>query len=388
VPSVPTYRLHKPSGQAVITIRSGATRRDVYLGEYGSPESKAEYARLVAVTAAGAPGPARRDVTVSEILVGFLKWAATHYRDPGGNPTSELNELKLSLRPVRDLYGTTPAAEFGPLALKAVRQQMVVAGLCRTLVNRRVDRVRRVWKWAASEELIPVTVYDALKTVAGLREGRTGARESEPVGPADPAAVEATLPHLNPVVAAMVRVQLLTGMRPGEVCRLTPGEVARSGTVWLYTPRLHKTRHRGKGRVVPIGPKAQAVLAPFLAGDPGAPAFSPRAAREERYKAMRAARKTKVQPSQADRKKVKPVRSPAAGFTTALYAAAVGRAAKKAGAGHFHPNQLRHTFATEVRKAHGLEAAQVLLGHSRADVTQVYAERDLNLAVAVAKKAG
>ena len=50
----------------------------------------------------------------------------------------------------------------------------------------------------------------------------------------------------------------------------------------------------------------------------------------------------------------------------------------------WHPNQLRHTFATEVRKAHGLEAAQVLLGHARADVTQVYSERNLTLAVKVA----
>lgn len=52
------------------------------------------------------------------------------------------------------------------------------------------------------------------------------------------------------------------------------------------------------------------------------------------------------------------------------------------------PNQLRHTFATRVRKQHGLEAAQVLLGHSRADVTQVYAERNEELAVTVAAKIG
>src|SRR5262249_3125333 len=52
------------------------------------------------------------------------------------------------------------------------------------------------------------------------------------------------------------------------------------------------------------------------------------------------------------------------------------------------PNQLRHTFATQVRREHGLEAAQVLLGHSRADVTQVYAERDVKKAQDVARKIG
>jgi site-specific recombinase XerC len=54
----------------------------------------------------------------------------------------------------------------------------------------------------------------------------------------------------------------------------------------------------------------------------------------------------------------------------------------------WHPYQLRHAFATRVRKEHGLEAAQVLLGHSRADVTQVYAERNEELASAIAQKIG
>jgi site-specific recombinase XerC len=54
----------------------------------------------------------------------------------------------------------------------------------------------------------------------------------------------------------------------------------------------------------------------------------------------------------------------------------------------WHPNQLRHSYATRVRKEHGLEAAQVLLGHARADVTQLYAERNLDLALRVAAKIG
>ena len=52
------------------------------------------------------------------------------------------------------------------------------------------------------------------------------------------------------------------------------------------------------------------------------------------------------------------------------------------------PNRLRHSFGTLVRKDYGLEAAQVLLGHARADVTQVYAERNAALAAAVAEKIG
>jgi integrase len=49
---------------------------------------------------------------------------------------------------------------------------------------------------------------------------------------------------------------------------------------------------------------------------------------------------------------------------------------------------LRHSHASEVRRRFGLEAAQVALGHSSADVTQVYCERDLKLAESVAQAVG
>jgi len=52
------------------------------------------------------------------------------------------------------------------------------------------------------------------------------------------------------------------------------------------------------------------------------------------------------------------------------------------------PNQLRHTRATEVNNAFGYEAAQVTLGHAKADVTQIYAERNIDLAKRVARETG
>lgn len=95
-----------------------------------------------------------------------------------------------------------------------------------------------------------------------------------------------------------------------------------------------------------------------------------------------------IRPPKKNRRTVNPKLSPADRYTPTSNAHAVRKATKKAGVPHWHPNQLRHLFATEVRKAHGLEAAQVLLGHSRADVTQVYAERNLALAARVAKEIG
>jgi site-specific recombinase XerC len=58
---------------------------------------------------------------------------------------------------------------------------------------------------------------------------------------------------------------------------------------------------------------------------------------------------------------------------------AVRRACHRARIETWHPNQLRHSAGTEIRKRYDLEAAQVVLGHSRADVTQVYAQRDQSL---------
>ena len=82
--------------------------------------------------------------------------------------------------------------------------------------------------------------------------------------PVDPAHVAATLPHLSTHLRVAVELQLLTGMRPGEACGLTLAEVERVGPLWVYRPAEHKTAHRGRQRVIPIGPKARAVLVAFL----------------------------------------------------------------------------------------------------------------------------
>src|SRR4051812_11846043 len=125
-PRVPSYRLHKPSGQAVVTIAG----RDVYLGKHGTPGSRAEYDRLIsewmaagrasvtpAPRSAGAP---ESDVSVAEILLAYLRFADGSYRKDG-EPTREPSLLRLSFRPLHRLYGSALAREFGPLALKAVR---------------------------------------------------------------------------------------------------------------------------------------------------------------------------------------------------------------------------------------------------------------------------
>jgi integrase len=352
--------------------------RDVYLGKHGTEASHAEYRRLTAEwLAAGGRAPARSsDVTICELMVGYVKHADAYYVKDS-RPTSEATPVRLALRELKRLYGHTPAAQFGPLALKAVRQAFIDSGLCRNEVNRRTGLVVRFFRWCVENELVPASVHHGLKAVSGLRKGRTDVRESEPVGPVPDAFVDAIRPHVAPQVWAMVEIQRLTGMRPGEVTTLRACDLDTSGAEWVYTPASHKTEHRGKRRTVYLGPRTQAVVRPWLTPELSAYLFSPRAAVAAQGVARRAARKTPMTPSQRARaRKARPKRAPGDRYTPGSYRHAVSRACEKAGVPDWHPNQLRHTAATQLRREFGLDVARVILGHSSPAVTEVYAEVD------------
>src|SRR5205823_5976804 len=102
-------------------------------------------------------------------------------------------------------------------------------------------RVKRVFKWAVAEELVPPSVHQALAAVTGLQRGRTPARESEPVSPVDDARVTAVLPFLNRHVRGLIEFQRLTGCRPGEACQVRQCDIDTSGPVWFFRPVQHKT---------------------------------------------------------------------------------------------------------------------------------------------------
>lgn len=179
----PSYLHHKPTNQAYCRIPDGSGgRRVVYLGRFNSPESELEYARTRAELAVGArpPQPAgsrhrHPDLTVSEVALAFWDHAERYYRRPDGTTTNELVEYRYTLRVLTDTHGGTPAREFGPLALKAVRQQMVARRWKRTTVNNRVRRIKHPFKWAVENELVPPAVHQALAAVAGLPKGRVRA---------------------------------------------------------------------------------------------------------------------------------------------------------------------------------------------------------------------
>jgi integrase len=382
--SLPTYRLYKRTGQAVVTLDG----RDHYLGPHGSPESHEAYQRLIAEwLQRGRAAPPRAceapPLSVNELILAYWRHAEAYYRDS----PSALEKVRLSVRPLRRLYGRTPAADFRPLALQAVRDDLA-ARLARRTVNMRLGVIKRLFRWAAGQELVPPAIYEGLRAVEGLREGRSAARESRRVRPVTEEQVGRTLPLVSSHVRGLIELQWLTGARSGELCTLRPCDIDRSGPVWVYRPRHHKNDHRGQGRLIFLGPKAQSVLRPFLGIPPDAYVFSPRRSMEDRYAALRQARRSTVPPSQRDRRKSDPRRRPGEHYTVRSYYKAVRSACRRGGIPPWHPHQLRHAAATRLRQEYGVEAARVILGHASAATTEIYAELDRQAAVRVMAAVG
>lgn len=394
-PHLPKYRHYKPKDLAVVRIQG----RDHYLGRYGSDESKESYRRLIAElvvapsaqrTGATTSRARETELTINELLVAYWDRHVLTYFVKDGCPTSERDNIRQALRFVRPLYGNTAAGEFGPMALKAVRQVMIEACRCRTLINRDVNRIRGMFRWAVEHELVPLPVHQALMTVAGLRAGRSEAREKPPVVPVSDEVVEKTLPFLTPTVAAMVRVQRLTGMRPGEAVLMRVADIDTSDPAcWVYRPHRHKGQHRGRDRLVYLGPRAQAILVPFLEAAGDGYLFSPRRSVEQWRAERRAQRKSALTPSQERRgPKPNPQRTHCELYDDGAYRKAIRKACERACVPVWFPHQLRHSAASEIRRRFGLEASQAVLGHSELGTTQIYAEVDRQAARRVIEEIG
>ena len=198
--------------------------------------------------------------------------------------------------------------------------------------------------------------------VRGTKAGRMPA--------ADPRAVQKVLPWLASPVREMVELQVMTGARPSELCRMTVGEVLRDGRVdvpgvglvdlaaekvWVYAPEEHKTSERGKDRWILFGPKAQALLDPFLTGrKPGEFVFAKSGKR----------------------------------FSGETYRHAIERACNRAGVTPWTPYGLRRLAARQIDADHGREATAAALGHSNLDTSAIYTGRNFAAAVRVAVALG
>jgi integrase len=277
--------------------------------------------------------------------------------------------------------------------------------LCRHTINEHVSKIKRLFAWAVENELIPPSVFHGLQAVKGLQAGRTEAKDHPPVRPVPQTYIDAVLPYCPPHVESMIQLQLVTGMRPAEVCLMRPIDLDMSGRIWVYRPGsdqgqhgAHKTAYLGKEREVYLGPQAQAIIRPMLPLDMMAYIFSPLESERIRHAEQRRCRQTPVPPSQAKRHPKKhPKRSPRDHYETHSYRRAIKRACELANRDlpedsplipEWSPNQLRHNAATRLRKEFGVELVRIILGHATAFTTEIYAEADRQQAMDVMGRVG
>jgi integrase len=383
----PSYRLHRSSGQAVVTLDG----HDLYLGQHNTQKSRDAYERAVLEWKMGRKPLGQRIAAVdvqsaatSELSV--LSMVAAYWRHierqgkymKNGEPTMERRLFVHALRPLARLYGSVAASQFGPRDLQVVREALAKPHewthkettrprkrkktmLSRKTVNGHVKRICKAFRVAASLDLIPIETYQRLLTVEALRRGEVNyVAERQPVRPVDERDFNATLSHLSADIAAMVKLQWYTGARPGEILGLRTIDVDRTGPQWCCRPESHKTEHHGKTREIWLGHQAMDALRPFLKADPKLLIF-------DMGLSARTAGKVRLD----------------------HYRDAVLAGCKAAGIGEWTPNRLRHSWATRVRKTrHGLEGARAGLGHSSLSTTEIYAERDSDLAREVAAEVG
>jgi integrase len=387
----PKYRCQRsPNGDRAFVELNGIRH---YLGSHGSEESRREYHRLLAEWSASGNQMrvAANEITIVEVVSRFWEHVKTYYVKPDGTQTSEVSNFKRALKVLKEMYAFKEASDFGPLALRAVREKMIELGWVRSSINKQIGRIKMAFRWAVAEELLSPTVYQALITVPGLKRGRCSAEESAAILPVPETHIEAIRPFVSEQVWTVVQLQLLTAARSGELVLMRGRDLNTNGAVWTYTPRDHKTSHHGKSRVIFIGPRAQMLLALFLKShDPKDYLFSPKDAEHERRARQHAQRTTPISCGNAPSKnRVRaPKRTPGDRYTQTSYRRAIQRACRRAGIPTWHPHQLRHNAATRLRAEFGIEIAKIMLGHGSPRITEIYAETDHTKAVEVAQRVG
>lgn len=370
------------------------------------PEADAAPAPTLApLPSAPAPAPtqaALNDLTVGELCQRWLAWIKAE-RITQGQDTSILHGARQATYALRRHWAMR-AGDFGPRALAEVRAALANEPI--RVVNRKrkpkadtppagkraktakqppapkppryrarstvvdtVGRVRQLFRWAVSRELVPPDRIHALASLEALLPGQTKAVEREPVKPVPDEVFDATLAKLPPVLADLLRVCRLTGSRPGEVCLMTAQHIDMRGDVWIHSPPKHKNAWRGHSRDIVIGPRAQAILRRYIGNRAiDAPLFSPRESEQLRGR--------------------KPGRHHRDHYDDCQVCRAVTRACEKYGIQRWTPYQLRHARLEEVRDEFGLDHAQAVGGHKHARVTEVYASVKRRKAQEVARLTG
>lgn len=368
-PRIPKLCRRKNDNRAYVT--DPATHKPKYLGQYGTTEAEENYNRWVRMFLSRDRNSggllAGTSITITQLAESYLKWAETYYVK-NGKVTSEVCTLKQAIGLLVDLCPDLPIDEIRPSHVKAARDKMVDAEYARGHINDQISRIRRIWRWAVENELVDVSVLHLLASISPLKKGRVPVPEERKIRAVPVEIVLTTLEYLNEMLRDMVLVHLYSGMRAEELVALRPCDVDRSGTPWSFCVRDedNKKAHLDHERIVPLGPRAREVLIPRIekAEKPTSWLWESIGRGRHYY------------------------RKGSFHFTVNGYRQAIESACKKAGVPHWFPLQLRHTALTLIRAKYGLEGAQVIGGHTSMSTSEIYAEKNMDLARKIAEDMG
>jgi integrase len=334
------------SGQSVVRILG----KDYYCGKHGEPATVRKYELLIAefISNKHSFGKNKRKNTIGSICLSYIEFSESHYKSK-----SEINNIKLVITCLVSLYEFKNADDFGPTEFKTLRSQFSKEGKSRSrqFVNKCMRLIVRMLSWATGEEMIDSKVIAAVREVASLKKGKTSAPESKKVHAVTREDIDLALPEMFKIIADMVKLQLLLGCRPGELCAMTGAMVDKSKPIWEIDFEHHKNEHRDQTRVVYVGPKAQAILQRYLDQRGEGVLFRSRSSK---------------------------------GYCTGSYGRAIRRACERAKVTPWSPNQLRHKAANEIRDSHDLEHVAAVLGHADVETSKIYAKIRRDQAIAVA----
>lgn len=417
--TLPQLRLHRRTGQAVVTLTNPrGSRRDYYLGKPGAA-AQARYRGLLADwIRADKEFPAFKDGepndeprTITDLVARFEAHAKAYYKRLDGTHTGEHLSIQRACSFLTEAHGSLHPVELGPKKLGELRDALVKRHfrcekdplgrekdgtgktLSRNYINSVIRRIKQMFKWAEANELVPATTYHRLATVEGLKSGRSDVRETKGLQPVTEQQVRATVPGLSRQVAALVWFCWYTGARMGEAVQLATRHVNMRKSPWIFRPPQHKNLFRGKDRVIPIGKEAQAVLRPFLQVVPDRLWFRPCDALQERNAARLPdlpSERMKTRLARiARRRREDPKWTPGEAYSTNAVQIAIRRACDAAGVEPWTPHMLRHAALSRIREQRGLEAAAAIGGHWQLDVTQAYTKAaQAKLAIEVMRDLG
>jgi integrase len=348
----------------------------------------------------------KQEITVKEFLEKYVQWASGHLRpDRNGKENPDIRKIKRASRFLAP-YDNWPVQDFGPDELRTVQKALLnyeyKAGSAKKKYTRRgindtIKWIRYIWEWGLGRQIVSVEQVQSLKEVKGLRIGQSTAVENHKRSRVTEEEFRKVINATSKVIGDMLQLIWHTGMRPYEVCEMRPFDIlTEDPDCWLYIPGRdksplgdHKTAYAGRVKVIPITLEAQNIfkarIKDFNSKDY---IFSPIETVRELRENRTNNRKTPLKQGnrRGTNRKAKPAMKPGEKYDNNSFNHACKKACESAEVEVFVPYDLRRTAATRLRAALGKEAAQVLLGHTKMDTTDIYLLEEVQETIKVAKE--